>query len=390
MILTVRAILSMLGIAVFAGVLSIIVYNQGRTFEAQAPYYADSTPPPSRELPGIPGLPPGFETESASSTKPEQKPETKPATQNQEKPATNPPPQVTTPPSTQSTNTASFGAVNTKTRAALVNIFCSTKAGGAIHPFSGSGVVIDPRGIILTNAHLAQYFLLKDYPVAGSVSCTIRTGSPAREMYKAELLYLPKKWVDAHAKDIVSQNPTGTGEHDYALLYITESSNPSLPLPTTFPYIDVDVSAVGLIEGVPLLIAAYPAEFVGSITTLRDLYISSSIATIKKIYTFSLDLPDLIGMTGNVVAQKGASGGAFVDSNGKLVGLVVTTTEESSTGDRQLNAASLAHINRSMLAHTGGTLKEFLEKDPKNSVAIFAENEFAGLAKKLTDVLSTQ
>ena len=34
-----------------------------------------------------------------------------------------------------------------------------------IKAISGSGVIIDSRGVILTNAHLAEYFLLKDYKI---------------------------------------------------------------------------------------------------------------------------------------------------------------------------------------------------------------------------------
>ncbi len=43
-------------------------------------------------------------------------------------------------------------------RTALVNIICYAPANGVLHSISGGGVMIDPRGIILTNAHVAQYF----------------------------------------------------------------------------------------------------------------------------------------------------------------------------------------------------------------------------------------
>ena len=52
----------------------------------------------------------------------------------------------------------SFSKINEVTRDAIVNIFCTTKSGGSFKPITGSGVVIDKRGIILTNAHVAQYF----------------------------------------------------------------------------------------------------------------------------------------------------------------------------------------------------------------------------------------
>ena len=72
----------------------------------------------------------------------------------------------------------STDAVNQEARAALVNILCETSS-GSLHPVSGSGVIIDPRGVILTNAHVAQYVLLASQPNVG-LTCMIRTGSPAQ------------------------------------------------------------------------------------------------------------------------------------------------------------------------------------------------------------------
>jgi hypothetical protein len=48
-------------------------------------------------------------------------------------------------------------------RGAIVNIICIQ--GGGLRGSSGSGVIVDPRGIILTVAHVGQNFLLRDYPI---------------------------------------------------------------------------------------------------------------------------------------------------------------------------------------------------------------------------------
>jgi hypothetical protein len=98
-------------------------------------------------------------------------------------------PQTQTPP--LPTVTIASDALNAQTRSALVNILCSVGASGGVHPISGSGVFVDNRGVILTNAHIGQYFLLKDYPVQNNVDCVIRTGGPAQPHYRAKLLYLP-------------------------------------------------------------------------------------------------------------------------------------------------------------------------------------------------------
>ena len=50
---------------------------------------------------------------------------------------------------------ASPDSASSALRAALVNILCYAPAGSKLHSISGSGVFIDSKGIILTNAHIA-------------------------------------------------------------------------------------------------------------------------------------------------------------------------------------------------------------------------------------------
>ena len=38
------------------------------------------------------------------------------------------------------------------------------RLGRLFNPISGSGVIVDSRGVVLTNAHVGQFFLLHDYP----------------------------------------------------------------------------------------------------------------------------------------------------------------------------------------------------------------------------------
>ena len=52
------------------------------------------------------------------------------------------------------------GEVN-KLKAATVNILCRMQRGGQIAHYTGSGVVIDPTGVVLTNAHVAEHVLLE-------------------------------------------------------------------------------------------------------------------------------------------------------------------------------------------------------------------------------------
>lgn len=275
--------------------------------------------------------------------------------------------------------------INLSTRKALVNIICTAKNSGIFKPVSGSGVIIDPRGIILTNAHLANVLLLKDYPTPGFIDCIVRTGSPARNTYRAELLYISSTWVRANKKSIIEENPTGTGENDFAMLRITEMVDGIGPLPTIFPFVEYELDENSIQTDQPVLIVAYPASFLGGITIQKDLHITSTASTISKLYTFDqIGLLDLISVGTNILAQKGSSGGAVVrQQSTKLTGLIVTSSSEESTGERELNAITIAHINRSLKEEMGFDLATFFSTD----LAAVAHDFQTIVAPGLTEIL---
>lgn len=289
-------------------------------------------------------------------------------------------------PNIEKAKEVSFLKTNEITREALVNIFCTTKSGGSFKPITGSGIVIDERGIILTNAHVAQYYLLKDYLVNDFVNCVIRTGSPAKSLYKAELVFISPSWISVNSSNIIEQNPKGTGEDDYALLRITERTDPNKALPEQFPFIkplytsDVDV-------GDNVLLAAYPAGFLSGITISKDLYISSAITKIIEVFTFKGGTLDLFSIGGSVVAQQGSSGGAVVDIDNKLLGIIVTSSTADNTKDRDLRAITIAHINRSFVKDTGFDLQTFLSGNIEAEADAFNENIAPNLTQLLVDEL---
>ncbi len=284
-----------------------------------------------------------------------------------------------------STPLTSIESINASTRKAVVNIICTAKSGGVFKPVSGSGVIIDPRGVILTNAHLANVLLLKDYPSPGFIDCVVRTGSPARNTYRAELLYISSTWVRKNKNSIIEEDPTGTGQNDFALLRITEMVSPSEPLPATFPYIEYELEENSVQENQPIVIVAYPASFLGGITIQKDLHITSTVSTITKLYTFDqAGLLDLISVGTSILAQKGSSGGAVVrQQSAKLTALIVTSSAGETTRERELNAITIAHINRSLKAEMGFDLEEFLSTD----LAAVAHDFQTIVAKGLTDIL---
>ncbi len=237
--------------------------------------------------------------------------------------------------------------VNSETREAVVNILCTTQGGGYLNPISGSGVIVQKGGVILTNAHVGQYFLLRDYPTNGNVDCVVRTGSPAMAKYHAKLLYLPPSWITANATQITAQQAMGTGEDDYSFLLITSSVDNS-PLPIEFPQLLLTFDDP--IRDKLALLVAYPAGFIDGATVEKNLYASSAITTIGDIFAFTTEgNADLFSIGGTVVSQAGSSGGAAVRiEDGALFGIISTATEGTTTASRNLRAITLTHIEYSL------------------------------------------
>ncbi len=252
-------------------------------------------------------------------------------------------------------------ALNDMARLALVNILCTQTGNGESKSISGSGVIIDPRGVILTNAHIAQYVLLSQ-DTRINISCAIRTGAPASSRWGAEILFMPPVWIEEHADEIAMSRPMGTGEHDYALLLITRSLN-TIPLPPSFPFLHFDTrEAIGFQDD-KILVASYPTEFVGNAVIQSSLYPVTSLATIQKLLTFASTTADLLSLGGIVGAQGGSSGGAVLNMWGFLVGLISTSSEGETTATRDLRAISLSYIERDMIVQAGFGLSKILEGD---------------------------
>lgn len=285
------------------------------------------------------------------------------------------------------TSTNSFASINEAARAALVNIICTAESGGPFRPVSGSGVFIDPRGIVLVNAHIGQYFLLRNYLRPNFLECVIRTDSPAVAKYKADLLYISPEWVKNNAKYINAELPTGTGEYDFALLRITSRPDPTAFPPPVFPFLTPLLDDSKIKIGEPVVVAAYPAGFLGGINIQTSLYSASTVSNIQEFFTFHEATLDLLSLGGNIIAQQGSSGGVVADIDKNLVGIVVTTTLGKTTAERDLRAETLSHINRTVFKETGLTLDRFLTLDPERVAAEFAGTTTPILVQTLIDAL---
>lgn len=284
--------------------------------------------------------------------------------------------------------TPDWNKINEQTRAALANILCVSKNGDVFQPLSGSGVFIDPRGVILTNAHVAQYLLLTGGDEKSDLlDCTIRIGNPAANRYRADILFISPRWITDNAKNLLEENAKERGENDYALLVVAKTTNQNTQLPSSFPFIPLREKLLNVDTKDAFLAAGYPAGFLGGIAVQRELYSVSSFATIQSRYTLGENTLDIIGLGGNLLAQKGASGGAVVDGASELAGLITTALVEGTTDTRDVRALTTDYVNRAFAEEAGFPLFEL-----KNAnLASLAEQFNAVLApqlrKELTDVL---
>lgn len=273
--------------------------------------------------------------------------------------------------------------LNTQARAATVNILCRVKEAGGEQIATGSGIFIDARGVVLTNAHVAAYLL---YPPE-KASCHVRTGEPARFAFPAQLLYFSPSWARDNQGFLLDADPKGTGAYDFALLM------PQIPSNTVYSFATTSVKTDFIVAQSTVFLSAYPAGFLGSQIVQKELYPSTAYGSVGTVYTFSTSTkasertPDLVSLGSPVLAQKGSSGGGVFDQiTGELLGLIVTTTKGETTGDRTLHGTLVGHIERIIKKETGGTITSYLQGDLREKARIFDET----LRDELLAILTAQ
>ncbi len=260
---------------------------------------------------------------------------------------------------------AELDAAASVLRAALVNIICYAPAGSGLRSISGSGIVVDPKGVILTNAHIADRFLLADR----GVSCTIRAGSPATDRYRAALIYISPVWLRANPGILTKTNPIGTGEADFAFLAVTKSAN-SVALPTSFPYIAL--ATLPPFVGTPVVIASYGAQFLEASQIQFALFPTIVFGSVKDVFTFASTTIDVLALGGSAAAQEGSSGGGVAGTSGTLVGTITTSTVKGTTDTRALDAITASYIRAEYASETGEALDLLLAQPTAAAVATFA------------------
>lgn len=256
---------------------------------------------------------------------------------------------------------------------ALVNIFCTVKTESSIRTTTGTGFFIDPDGVIMTNAHIAQFLLLEKTDSFGDAECIIRTGSPASAKYTANLLYIPPAWIQENASLINDAKPMGTGERDYALLYVSDSVGGE-PLPAAFPALSFDSELLPIsTKDNSVTAAGYPARDLFENGVSSDLLARSAITSISELYTFGSNYADVFSVRGSVVGAEGASGGPIVNEDGEVIGMIATRGNDETDGEGSLRAITLSHVERTIEEETGFSLQENLSGNLSYRAEVFAE-----------------
>jgi len=255
---------------------------------------------------------------------------------------------------------------------ALVNIYCSYETDTYVKTTTGTGFFIDTDGIVLTNAHVAQFLLLEG--VVGDAECVIRTGNPATPMYEAQLLYISPAWIREHARLINDAAPKGTGERDYALLYVNAALD-NKPMPASFPALpfDTELLRTSIID-TEVFATGYPA---GSRShadgTQGQLIPKQATTSIGELMTFSSNYVDIFTIRGTDIGEHGSSGGPVIDARGMAIGIISTKGDDTTFGEGSLRALSFSYIDRSIREETTLSLHQSLGGNLPYRAQLFKE-----------------
>ncbi|MBI4132602.1 MAG: trypsin-like peptidase domain-containing protein [Candidatus Sungbacteria bacterium] len=218
----------------------------------------------------------------------------------------------------------------------IVQVYCTTPE----ELFSASGVIVNLRGLFLTNAHVAEIV-----EKAGANRCQARHGNPADPFAKIEIVFIPDTSVKI--------SDTEVPQRDFAFLRIVDAIS-------SFSAAEITEEDAG--PGAIFLTLGYPSEFLkGLVSSVNSNLVFSSLQ-VDAFADVDGDTKTAEGYVfhGGLILQKGSSGTAIFTREGKIAGLIFATTKGDTTAERDGIALMTSYMNKILKLETGQGLAEFI------------------------------
>ncbi len=224
---------------------------------------------------------------------------------------------------------------------AVLNIWCE----GDTIITTGTATVIDPSGILITNAHV-----VKD--VKDASRCVLRSWNPFENIAKFKILYVPSQ------DDLIPG--TSFAKNDFAFIKITEPILNKGQI--VWPFVHFNTKIPFSKEN--LFVFGYSTEFVGFDIAVRGIPLLFSDTEVEQVLSFDDDLKraELLLVKGSISSQGGSSGGPLVNGDKDFVAMYSFVTKGSTTGERRGIAVLINYVDRALNRDFGFGLKEFLQK----------------------------
>ena len=196
------------------------------------------------------------------------------------------------------------------------------------------------------------------------------------------MFYIPSTWVKNNSGILSKMNPTGNGEKDYAIVKTTDSISADAPNPP-LPYLEESQNDPAQSENIYL--AGYPAGFSDGNLLDSSLYEITQKVSVVNTYALGGKNSGEIFTSPTLLAERGSSGGAVVDNNGKLLGIMFATGLDPYSGRKNIQAISIPYIQNDLQNETGKILSWY-----RSNSEIESENFLSNNAKTLSNILYGQ